>query len=256
MISIVIPYMQQLSDDKDGEELKYAIRSWERYAGFDFEIILVGDAPEWYTGRCIKTGKVRGIPYARALDIAKKLIEIVKSDIVTEDFLYTYDDIYPITHISETQARTIISTGPINKKNPNGNTGGSAKWNQLFTDTIYNLMDLPRIYGYETHLPRMLNKIKLANLIWNYDLEHEPLLFSTLYFNEYHDNPDVIIHKNHPLKVFMGKEKNMGQFTRQIQGKTYINSKEGAWDSCLKQYMVGTHLNPSKYERNVQQKQG
>jgi len=42
-VSIFIPYKKQ----GDGEELRFVLRSIEKNCKFDYEILLVGDCPEW-----------------------------------------------------------------------------------------------------------------------------------------------------------------------------------------------------------------
>ena len=87
MTSVVIPYLHRLSQ---GDEIKRALRSWEKHAQFDFEPVIVGDKPTWYTGKHIPTIPVRGKKFARAFDIATKITLVASSDLVTEDFIYSY----------------------------------------------------------------------------------------------------------------------------------------------------------------------
>lgn len=58
-MNIYIPY--SLSRDIfKGEELKFAIRSIEKYLTGWQEIVLIGTAPGWFTGRVIEAGDIEG----------------------------------------------------------------------------------------------------------------------------------------------------------------------------------------------------
>jgi len=245
MISIVIPYLERLGVD-GSEELRYALRAWDRHAKFDYEVILVGDKPKWFNGICIEMSPIRGFNYARAFDITKKLKVICACKEITDDFIYTYDDIYPVKDLTLSDATKVISTGVFNKRRPK--LGGSKKWNRLFMNTVEHLEDLPTIYGYETHLPRPLNKEKLAQLIYDFELEVNPLLFSTLYYNQYVNRPDLILNDKMPFRRWVkapSKEIVGRQITKHTQ---YLNTQEGGWKHGVSEYFATYYSDKCRWE--------
>jgi hypothetical protein len=249
MISIVIPYLQRLSDSQSTDELKYVIRAWEKYAQFDFEIILIGDCPDWFNGICITCSPIRGMQFARSFDIANKLSIVCGTPEVTDDFLYTYDDVFPVSEITEEDIMQVISTGVINKRRIHQTGAGSNKWNRLLRATLDEVKELPVLHGYETHLPRILNKEKLARLIYDYDLKQTPFLFSTLYYNEYIEHPDLIIHEKHPYRVWLKRLGSAEEVANRVKNAKYLNYGENHWKGGIEQYMERELNNASNYER-------
>jgi hypothetical protein len=243
MISIVIPYLQQLSESKD-DELRLALRSWCKYAMFDFNIILVGDKPNWYTGDHIATTPIRGRQYTRAYDIANKIRHIVGSEIITDHFIYSYDDIYAIAPVKREYFDLIVAESHM----ASATYLGSGKWNELLERT-YKAVTLDQMYNYETHLPRMFNKKRLENIYNAYELEVNPLLFSTLYYNEYFKEPDIVMNKSNEIKAFLPGKCTREQIIDKCKGKIFLNNTNVAWNNSLSAYLKNLFPEKCRFEK-------
>jgi hypothetical protein len=247
MTTIVYPYLHRLSQ---GDELKYSIRSLCKYAKFDFDIVLVGDKPDWYNGKFIPTTPIRNKRFTRAFDIAKKLEIICESKIISENFIYMYDDQYFINDVYLSDLEKSISINEIKeRRKPNV---GSEVWRELMSRTVDALVSNGNdiVYNYETHLPRTLNKKKLKLIIDAYDLHHVPLLFNTLYFNEYFEQPEIILEKENKIKAGIYKAMTSDEIRNLCASKLIMNHGEKAFNHPLKLFLKNTYHKICKFELN------
>lgn len=235
-VSIVYPYLHELSQ---GLELRQSFRSMHKHLKFPFEVILVGDAPEWYTGKHIKTEPVRGKTFARAFDIARKLDLICNSPIVSEDFIYCYDDQYALSDIDLSYFDNVVALEPYIGR-PVKNASG--KWNRLLEQT-FNVLGAPEreVWNFETHLPRKFNKGNLWQLHRDYDLHRNPLLFSTLYYNEYFDRPDVVLVEKNDIKAGVYSKLSYPQIEQLCNGKLWLNNGEAGWSPSLDRFIKNAY---------------
>ncbi len=245
MTTIVYPYLHQLSQ---GEELKYSIRSVCKFAQFDFDIVIVGDKPIWYTGKHIPATPIRNKRFTRAFDIAKKLELVCESELVSDDFLYMYDDQYFVNPVKLEDLSGAVAISEIVERRKG--RVGSEVWKELLARTVDILAraEAERIYNYETHLPRVLNKRKLKLLMDAYDLHRQPLLFNTLYFNEYYHKPRVILEKENTIKAGLYKQQTSDAIVNLCRGKLVLNNGEKAFNHALKIFLKNSYPNSCIFE--------
>lgn len=247
MISVVIPYLDRLSQGQGEEkELKYAIRSFEKYCKFDFDIVIVGDKPSWYVGSFIPTVAVRGMQFARCFDIANKLNHICHSPIITDEFIYTYDDVYLLNNCELKDFQQVIALFKADKTTQFRD--GSVNYQRLFSQTVKEL-NQDEFYVYETHLPRTLKKDNLAVLYKAYNLKQRPVLFSTLYFNEFHDEPDIVLMERNTVKCGIYDRLPYTAIVKRAQGFKFLNHSEKAYDSGMQEFLRKTYPNKSRFEK-------
>lgn len=240
--TVVYPYLHQLSQ---GNELRHSIRSLCKHLYFDFDIVIVGDKPDWYNGKHIQTTPIRNINFCRAFDIARKLQTIVESDLISDDFVYCYDDIYALSRVGWGYFGKVVALEP---KPTKPIRTGSNKWNKMLDSTFAALGSIGT-YNYETHLPRMFNKAKLTQLMNDYDLHRNPLLFSTLYFNEYCENPDIVLTEQNNIKAGLyGSGYSFDQIVNACHGKLWLNHSENAWGAPMDRFLKNNFPEKCKYE--------
>lgn len=245
MTTIVYPYLHQLSQ---GEELKYSIRSICKHAKFPFDILIIGDKPNWYNGKCIEMPPIRGKRFTRAFDIARKLDVICGTEYISDDFLYCYDDQYFINPVQLEDLSGAISLNQITDyKEPRV---GSEVWRELMNRTVSALVNNGHevCYNYETHLPRLLNRSRLKLIIDGYDLHRQPLLFSTLYFNEYYSEPKVILEKENNIKAGIYKPLPADKIRAMCQGKLVLNHGEAAYNHMMKLFLKNSFPEKCQFE--------
>ena len=88
--SVVIPYCKEFAQ---GKELMYALRSWNKNCCFPADFVVIGDKEEWFSDEIhfIECPRVSDNP---SVDTYHKLKVALESDLVTDDFIWTNDDIY------------------------------------------------------------------------------------------------------------------------------------------------------------------
>lgn len=86
-MDVLIPYQQSSFN-----ELKYALRSICLYQPHD-EVILIGDIPEWYSGKHIPATDIHGRP---EFSVTSKILKGIEC--CSEDFILWQDDIYKLNH--------------------------------------------------------------------------------------------------------------------------------------------------------------
>lgn len=174
-ISVVIPY---LASAACGSELMYALRAWaENFP--EAQIVIIGDRPDYVSDQVIHIPHVAEFKSPQ-LDVTAKLIQAIASDLISEDFILTNDDIYPVNPIELDDITELKCAGFL------GNTKKNA--NPLYKQKLFRTMELLQgrrlpSYDYATHTPFMFNKTRLAKVIARYKADQEPLLISSLYFN-------------------------------------------------------------------------
>lgn len=166
-MTIVIPYKTEVHA---GTELKFALRSIEKYlTGWD-NIVIVGDCPDWILkSEVIKSGQSKkvifGIHHIPATDqtarkefnIYSKLLKVCGLDDLPENFIYWNDDHFllrPI-HVSE------IKSWYCGTLQQDLNRPSSARYRSDIQQTI---MLLNNVFGardfknFDIHVPIIFNK--------------------------------------------------------------------------------------------------
>lgn len=245
MTTIVYPYLHQLSQ---WDELKYSIRSVCKNFKEPFEIVIIGDKPTWYNGKHIQTTPIRGRKFTRAFDIARKLEIICKSEMITENFVYMYDDQY---FINSTELKdfdgAVCMNEIVKRKVPKL---GSETWLELMARTVEVLHQNghEKIYNYETHLPRVLSKKKLRIMMDAYDLHRNPLLFNTIYFNEFYPVPRIILEQSNPIKAGVYKPMTSDGIRHLCRDKKILNNGERGFNHSLKIFLKNSFPEKCRFE--------
>jgi hypothetical protein len=249
---IVIPYVHKKATS---DELKYAIRSIEKNFKSPFRIIIVGDLPGWANDKLkdlnIPSNLIAGMPYAHCLDVNNKMKLLLASDKVDDTFIYTYDDIIfvsPVDYSDITLLKAdsfIESEGFIKEKST-----GSRKWNNLLIHSFqYLTANNHPTFNYETHLPRVFRKSLLQELFDRPELQHDPFLFSTLYFNmNYKSKPCLIGEPKCDMKAGVYTQQNLRQIRAVCEGKKFLNFNNNGVNPLLFRFLHELFPDKSSFE--------
>lgn len=237
--------MAQLSKGDADIELRQSIRSLCKYITFPFDIVIVGDCPEWYNGKHIQTDKVRGMTFARAMDITNKLNHIIASDLITKDFIYIYDDIMAIAPIDSDYFDKVVALEPYNGGRVQG---ASTTWNRLL-DATFNALKFEPKWNYETHLPRKINKDMLSKIINIHRLDKTPLLFNTLYFNEFYGEPDIVLTEQNDIKAGVLKPLTNEGIGNICKGKLWLNYSENGYNNSMNVWLKRKFSDKCRFEK-------
>jgi len=225
MINFVYPLIIS-----DWEELRYSLRSLEKYCQEDFEVYIVGDyLPSWIDNvKYIETERLIN-PYE---DTGNKLKVIAD---LLEDFVWMSDDMFflkPVT-LEDLKQQKIVP------KNP-------AVW-PLHTQTtveILELMDLDHeVYDYATHAPRYYESDELKRIdeqwpIFNGILNPE-FLYYNLFGEQHPDFVDDRLYINSQERVIVKQEHK------------YLNIGTNGMSEAIKDYLAYRFDIQSKFEKSL-----
>ena len=219
VVDILIPYVTQTVK---WEELKFALRSIEKFVTTPHRVIILGsERPEWASEKLllIECKQVQGFENAKAFDAVAKLEKAIDSDIST-DFIYTYDDVVFLSDVTLEFLKVRVSHDRLKDENNIQGFTGSARWKKVLLNTLLGLKvnKLPD-FNYETHLPRVFNKELMKATFHKFGFKRSPYMVPTIYFNSNFEGPEVILDPSSPtieiskpiphdlLRVLLGNKK-------------------------------------------------
>lgn len=180
-----------------GDELRYSMRSARRSLADASNFVLCGENPGWFDGDFIhcprfSESKARqkygSDKFTKWIDSIEKLRAICESPLVTENFLWLYDDTFivkptSIGELSRPKVRGVLHAGDLNAPI-------RKSWRELRRRTAKDLVDreLPQ-HNYSTHYPVVYNKTKLLATIEEFNVPKNPRLIESLYANHHFRKP-------------------------------------------------------------------
>lgn len=221
-------------------ELYYSVKSIHRYfKGSPYKIFVVGDHPRMLGVTHIPCERIKGRRNAKAFDATKKLIKIVNTPQIDDNFIYMYDDIIFLKNLSIKDFIPVMAIDHVKNTQEYFNKGRvpSEEWIKPFKLTIEALKHekLPT-YNYETHLPRYLNKERVAQVIDKFDLEKNAYMFSTLYYNSFYSKPDIQI-RGSLIKADITIPYEENDLVKQVKGRKFLNYNDMGLNKALQQYI-------------------
>lgn len=219
-------------------DLQYSLRSLESNWIGNYRVTLVGDKPRGYADLYhVPHTKLEKEHDARALDAARKLETITRMRHIQEQFVLMHDDNYllqPMDMMYLLRRRAVNEVDLDKEPAPH-----SRKWNKLLFNTARCLRDkgFKRVWNYETHIPRVYEKRKLAEVMDLYRPAGNRLLTATLYFNHHfrHQEPELL-HPHDDCKVAF-----FGTHDRNTVGPAPTKDVQQGIRYYL-QHMVGKHF--------------
>jgi len=243
--TIVIPYLKTKAQ---GEELKFALRSIEVYFRYmNYNVVVIGDREEWFDEDMIIHIDAPVISNNPQEDVINKIKEILLSEDVSDNIIWTNDDIYFVSPVEPCDIQTLKIDGNLKD---DGRTG-------IYSDNRRKTIDLLKskklpVRNFATHTPVMYEKNKLIELFEAIpELNEGGYLFSSVYFNFHYphhkpaqtdwkeDNWSLrLISANPPLNVF----------NKLVATKKFLNNAEQGYSTVLTDYLKKTFTESSKYE--------
>ena len=195
-------YVWVNTDNNAKHDLLNSIKSVRKFFDSKARIFVVGDDIEINGVINIKTHRIKGYKHSKAIDAATKLKLITEITQIQKEFIYIYDDVIFLRPFTYKQLKDIIAIDYV--ENYHSYFNGSAnkphpRYLELFerTHALIKEHNLSK-WNYETHLPRVLNKEMVSIIIDKYNLQKQPYLFNTLYFNHFFKAPQYSLRKDIP----------------------------------------------------------
>lgn len=237
MIDIVIPLgSKSLWQDN---ELRFALRSIEKYAKNYREIIVIGNKPEWLKN-------VIHIPFEekwqKEKNIYLKIVKACRSPSITADFLFTNDDIILLKEIDCVRYPFYfkgILAQSINKQ----------YCDPEYLASLHNTAAALQKRNYaqnnfDTHCPIIYNKQlfieAMSKYNWNANYGY---VIKSLYSNTLGIKGQYA----RDLKIELAYCRS--EIEEKIQGRDVFSFGDGALNYQLKQFLYHLFPHPSKYEK-------
>ena len=97
MQTFIYPYKQKSAQ---GDELKYSLRSLCQNFKEDFKVVIVGDKPEWLSDNARVIAGDFDKSKNPAINVAEKLLKILKDPKIPFNFTWMNDDIYFVNTVT------------------------------------------------------------------------------------------------------------------------------------------------------------
>jgi len=260
MIGVFYPYFASASRWK---ELRYSLRSLEKFFNEDYEVWIVGDMPEWIRNvKHIPHQKTEMVNAGATYDAVSKLKLYIDHNDSPDQFLRMYDDVYltGARTVKQMQITRYLFT------NEELNTGEFASGGMVWRDQVFRSTDAVVRLGYpgymtETHCPEVFEKEKMREIFEMFDPLENRLLTSTLYFNVF---PYELILKDRKVEraLFYGYENvfsygpgecelaetRLNRVSCICEGKYYLNHNDDGLDDGLKKFIEGMYPDKCRFE--------
>lgn len=199
-VTVLIPY---LASAAAGEELKYALRTWEKNFDGNIRVVVVGDKEDWFSKEITHLPlEVHTIPEECGCDnpkhirnpqadVAHKLLYAITSGEVDGAFILTNDDIFLLgpTTLSDLQQPKIL--GNLQDITKKGMYADNAKRTAAMLKSAGK-----ETLNYGTHTPMVLDATKLADTIRGYQATEKGILLTSAYYNHHQPEPRGLIKLN------------------------------------------------------------
>jgi hypothetical protein len=256
----------------ENNELRYMVRSLEKYCQFDFDIVLFTTKKvDWID--CRQVIVKRTYPeklfeffaqkrhYENYYDVINKLRAVINDDDIPEEFFFMYDDMILLGDLYLNDLR-IKYAGAEYKDDPQLYDDPKTKWMWTVNASIQVLKAHNRpLFMYETHLPRCFHKSKLKQMFRQFSPEDNkiPFAISTLYYNMNYDKPDINYYKDNKVKAgFYGEvventpdmfdSRSNSNINAAVNGKVWANHNSKGLTGTLKLWIEKFYDKKSKYE--------
>lgn len=211
-MNLTIPYR---NDNKDGHELRFAIRSMEKHFLSMTGCIVIGDKPTWYTGEHIPA---QDIPDRKEYSVYCKL------KLVNGTILYSMDDVYALQ--------------PFSRSLPNYYFGTCREMAMRVKDRRFKDLFgtcLPEWKSFEVHCPMVIDTTKL-------DWDDENRLLKTTYANRCPGN------EVEQIDCKLRDDFNYGEVKNLIKGKPFWSTHDNGERPGILSMLNKLYPNKSKYE--------
>lgn len=229
--SVVFPYCKEFAQ---GKELLYALRSWYKNCCFQANFVVIGDKEDWFSEEIcfIECPRVSDNP---SVDTYHKLKVALESDKVTDDFVWTNDDIYVLQPIdlSHIQLPKVIGLLDI------------SKYRGFYRENMQRTIDCLKQLGaacqnYGTHTPVMFNKASWLGLIAKLDEQiTQGMLYTSIYFNL--QKPQVtavtLDWRKDPFLLPVVSQNPSTEVVKSLLPKMFLNNARSGYSPWLESFL-------------------
>jgi hypothetical protein len=242
--TVVIPYVK---DKAQGDELKMALRSFDKFLRFGANIVIIGDREKWMSDdvTVIEHECVSDNPQ---IDVLEKLKLAIAADEVTDKFIWSNDDIYLVAPVMLAHIEVPKNKGILRPELYKG------IYRDNMERTITLLADFPKL-DFGTHTPVVYEKQSLVDMFERFpELNTGGYLISSVYFNTLFPEFDPISSielnwqsDNIALSI-VSKQPDHKKFQELVSKKIFLNNAESGYSDFLMKYLLEMFPDKSEFE--------
>jgi hypothetical protein len=209
------------------DEIRWSVRSVEKFFDGQAECVIIGDKPPWYTGKYIAAARVSGSTPNRAFrDMLAKMWIMATHPEIHDEFVWMMDDIYFLKPFSK---REIMVPRAYKWHPSEGNS-----WQRRKTNTMRALEQAGRTtHDFATHAPHHVEKAKLKALFEEFKLHENTMLWEVLYGNTYRAAPKL----PQPWFLRINKAMDMEHIRKAADKATVCNNTNSAFNAPLREFL-------------------
>lgn len=229
--SVVIPYCKEFAQ---GKELLYALRSWDKNCCFPADFVVIGDKEDWFSDEIhfIECPRVSDNP---SVDTYHKLKVALESDLVTDDFIWTNDDIYVLQLIDLSHIQLPKVLGPLD----------TSKYKGFYRENMQRTIDCLKQLGaacqnYGTHTPVMFNKASWLGLIAKLDEQiTQGMLYTSIYFNLQQPQVTAVTldWRKDPFLLPVVSQNPSTEVVKSLLPKMFLNNARSGYSPWLESFL-------------------
>lgn len=230
-ISVVIPYCKEFAQ---GKELLYALRSWDKNCCFPADFVVIGDKEDWFSDEIhfIECPRVSDNP---SVDTYHKLKVALERDLVTDDFIWTNDDIYVLQPIDLSHIQLPKVLGPLD----------TSKYKGFYRENMQRTIDCLKQLGaacqnYGTHTPVMFNKASWLGLIAKLDEQiTQGMLYTSIYFNLQQPQVTAVTldWRKDPFLLPVVSQNPSTEVVKSLLPKMFLNNARSGYSPWLESFL-------------------
>lgn len=229
--SVVFPYCKEFAQ---GKELLYALRSWDKNCCFPADFVVIGDKEDWFSDEIhfIECPRVSDNP---SVDTYNKLKVALESDLVTDDFIWTNDDIYVLQPIDLSHIQLPKVLGPLD----------TSKYKGFYRENMERTIDCLKQLGasfqnYGTHTPVMFNKASWLGLIAKLDEQiTQGMLYTSIYFNLQQPQVTAVTldWRKDPFLLPVVSQNPSTEVVKSLLPKMFLNNARSGYSPWLESFL-------------------
>lgn len=211
-----------------GDEIRFSVRSVEKFFDGKAKCTIIGDKPPWFTGHYIPQRRVpkrtQDRPYR---DMIAKVWTMATHPEIDTDFIWMMDDIYFLKPFTLEQIQT--------PRAERWRESDYNSWQRFKTASMKELTAAGRTnYDYATHMPHYVEKEKLVTLFEEFGLHEKTMLWEVLYKNRFNGRPS----RTRPFFARIGKPMDSEHLAVVTRRSTVLNHTAGSWSEGVRNFLL------------------
>jgi len=237
-ISVVIPFKSDV--EKDYRELFYSLRSLQSKLKMEIEVFVCGDKINSLHGLNYITCKDEKGKGVKERNIYRKILAACHDERVSDDFIFTNDDIFLLKEFSEIP---YYHKGELMETMKKANMDYRASLNH---SRKYLISKGKPTLDYDTHFPIVYNKRKFIDTFANEAIDFDQpfgYVIKSIYCN-----------MNYVSGIYGGDckikhPKKYKELLKRIEGKEFFSTSDGCMNEAMIELLNELYENRSNYEK-------